>query len=445
MNVITALFTFAAAASICTLPRRYAAIPLLLSALYVCRGAVLEIGSLHFTVVHIVVLFGTCRILAKGERLANGRHSIDWFLILWAIVLSATSAFHTSNQWAFRIGMIWTELGTYLLLRTFIQDADDIVRIFKALCVLMLPVALLMLLEKLTGQNYFSAMGGFSEVNIRAGVIRARGPFEHPILAGTVGATCFPMALYLWKKHPMYALSGLSSATGIIVMSTSSGPIMMVLFILLGLMLWIVRNGLRIFRWLFVIALVVLSAAMHDPVYFLMARVDLTGRSQGWFRARLIQSSIEHLNEWWLVGTDYTRHWMPTGIHANQIHTDITNHLLAIGINGGLLLMLLFIMALLAAFRRVGRSIRENPKAPATELFLVWTLGATLFGHVANFSSISLFDHSIVFFYLVLAAIGAIPDRAWQDSWILSRQPTGRAALRQRRGVSGNQLGIARQ
>lgn len=317
-------------------------------------------------------------------------------------------------------------------------------RIFKALCVLMLPVALLMLLEKLTEQNYFSIMGGYSEANIRDGLIRARGPFDHPILAGAVGATCFPMALYLWKKHPLYALSGLISATGIIVTSTSSGPIMMVLFILLGLTLWKVRNGLRMIRWLCVIALIALNAAMHDPVYFLMARIDLTGRSQGWHRARLIQSSIEHLNEWWLAGTDYTRHWMPTGIHANEIHTDITNHLLAIGVNGGLLLMSLFIMALLAAFRRVGRSMRENPKAPATELFLVWTLGATLFGHVANFSSISLFDHSIVFFYLVLAAIGAIPDRTWSDSRILSRQPASHVKLCQKRGVSGTQIGMAR-
>src|SRR5207253_439216 len=97
-----------------------------------------------------------------------------------------------------------------------------------------------------------------------------------------------------------------------------------------------------------VLGIVVLQIVMNDPVYFLMARIDFTGSSTGWFRAQLIRSSIQHLDEWWAVGTDYTRHWMPSGIYANEIHTDITNHFLEMGVWGGLPLLSLFVLALYA-------------------------------------------------------------------------------------------------
>ncbi|MCI0591399.1 MAG: hypothetical protein L0Y67_07350 [Gammaproteobacteria bacterium] len=409
MNAIGIGFTLVIGVFLSTLPRRFAAIPLLIGAAYMTRGQVLEVGPASFTVIRILVTVGIFRVLIKGERIANGINRVDRMLILWAVLLIVSSVFHTSDAWVLRTGMVWTDLGCYFLFRIFVQDADDVRHIFKVLCVILIPVAVLMLMEKLTGNNYFAALGGVNAVAaLRDGHFRAQGPFAHAILAGTVGATCFPMALYLWKSHRKHALAGLFAAAGIVFASTSSGPIMMVLFILFGLALWKVRERLRVIRWLSLITVIALNAIMKDPVYYLMARIDLGGGSKGWHRARLIQSSIENLNEWWLGGTDYTRHWMPTGIHANAIHTDITNHVLGMGVMGGLPLMFLFIMTLVAAFCAVGRALRENESASIEHLFLIWTLGAILFGHVMNFFSISLFDQSVVFFYLVLAAIGAV-------------------------------------
>lgn len=409
MNAIGIVFTLVASVYLFTLPRRSAATPLLIGAAYMTRGQVLEVGPASFTVMRILVTVGILRALLKRERIANGMNRVDRMLVLWAVLLIVNSVFHTSDAWLFRTGMVWTDLGCYFLFRIFVQDADDVRHIFKVLCVVLIPVAVLMLLEKLTGNNYFAALGGVNAVaDLRDGHFRAQGPFAHAILAGTVGATCFPMALYLWKSHRKHALVGLFAAAGIVFASASSGPIMMVLFILFGFVLWKVRRCLRAVRWLALIVVIALGVVMKDPVYFLMARIDIAGGSTGWHRARLIQSSIEHLDEWWLAGTDYTRHWMPTGIHANAIHTDITNHVLTMGVMGGLPLMFLFIMTLVAAFCAVERALRENESASIEHLFLIWTLGAILFGHVMNFFSISLFDQSVVFFYLVLAAIGAV-------------------------------------
>src|SRR5262249_37069195 len=160
--------------------------------------------------------------------------------------------------------------------------------------------------EKYAYENVFGIMGGPGSINIREGHVRAYGPFAHSILAGTVGATLVPMALCLWRHDRWRAVIGLSVGTAIVFASTSSGPVMMVVFTMLGMMIWPVRAGLRLIRWAALAAVICLDMIMKDPVYFLMARIDITGGSTGWYRAQLIRSSLEHFDEWWATGTDYT-------------------------------------------------------------------------------------------------------------------------------------------
>lgn len=425
MNVGGAAFLAVAAPAMLALPRRHAVVPLLLTAAYTGRANVLEVGPANLSALRILILVGFVRTLLRGERLAGGVTLMDGLLILWAVMLVGLSAFHTSDAWNFRIGMTLGELGVYFLCRILIQDLEDVRRLFGTLCIALMPLAVMLMVEKATGQNAFGVMGSAGLSNVRDGHVRAYGPFAHPILAGTVGATCLPMALAIWRTRRLTAMTGLFTALGIVVACTSSGPVMMTAFSLAGLAMWSVRHQLRLMRWTGLAAIVVLELVMNDPVYFLMAKIDITGSSTGWHRAALISSSIDHLGEWWLTGTDYTRHWMPTGIHANAIHTDITNHLLGIGVLGGVPLMLVFIVVLILAFRAVGRALAAHDAHPESA-FLAWTLGAMLFGQVMNFWSISLFDQSISFLYLNLAAIAACHVRSRQapNARIARRRPT---------------------
>lgn len=436
MNGIGFTFTFVASLLLLSLPRRWAAIPLLMGAAWMTRGQVLELGPAHLTVMRVLVFVGFIRVLARGEQLTNGKNPVDRWVILWAVILIATSAFHTSEAWVYRAGLVWTDLGCYFLFRIFLSDWQDVVRAFKATCVILIPVALLMVVEKETRDNLFGVLGGVNRTAlIRDGRIRASGPFAHPILAGTVGATCFAMAMCLWRRHRMKALLGLAAGIGIVGACTSSGPILMVAFTIGAFMLWPFRKKLGLIRWLTVFAIVALAAVMNDPVYFLVARIDISGGSQGYYRAQLIRSSIEHLDEWWLAGTDQTRHWMATGIYANTNHTDITNHVLAMGVMGGLLLMAVFVLILVAGFRAIGKALKDNEKAPSEQQFLIWALGALLFGHVVNFMSISLFDQSIVFFYLILGAIGAVQLR--KPAVAAAAQTPQSSGTTTRTGISG--------
>lgn len=411
MNAVGFIFTLVNCVLIWVLPRRMAMLPLLFGAAYMTRGQMLDIGPAHFPVIRLIVTVGLLRVHSRSEKIVGGINRLDRILIIWAIAMVITSIFHTSAGLVFRVGVVWTELGSYFLFRIFIQDLKDIERMFKAVCLLLLPIMLTMMLEKMNGKNLFATLGlgGVRDVAaFRGGKFRAQGPFAHAILAGTVGAVCFGMALYLWLKDRKNALIGIVSTGGVTYAAGSSGPIMTAAFIFGAMLLWRFRDKLRLVRWGILLALVALNFVMKDPVYYLLARIDITGSSTGWHRAQLIHAAITNLNEWWLIGTDYTRHWMPTGVHANEIHTDITNHYLQMGVWGGLPVMFLFIWILVVGFGEVGRALRANRTAPFDQQFLMWTLGCMLFGHVTNVFSISYFDQSVVFFYLLLAMIGTL-------------------------------------
>ncbi|MCZ2076653.1 MAG: hypothetical protein LC130_16870 [Bryobacterales bacterium] len=252
----------------------------------------------------------------------------------------------------------------------------------------------------------FAVFGGQSVPFVRDGRIRAFGPFKHPILAGTVGAVCLPTMIAL---RPMYrgsaTLGGLSAVS--FLASGSSGPVLSALAGLLALALWPVRTWMRVIRWASVVVYVILELTMKVPAYYLIARMDVTGSSTGWHRARLIESSFNHLNEWWFAGTDFTRHWMPTGVTWSVDHTDITNHYLKLGVLGGLPLMLLFIITLATAFRYAGRGSIGAAIASHNHRFMLWGLGAALFAHAATCISVSYFDQSLLFLDMNLAAIAA--------------------------------------
>jgi hypothetical protein len=401
------LFALVTAGLLFSLPRRWSALPLLIAAAYVPGGQQVEIGPFHFTVLRILIAVGILRTMGRGERIAGPLTRLDKLVILWGIWLACSSVFHADTVFITRLGTVFDSLGVYFLFRVFLRRGEDIKTIFKVACVLFIPLAAAMVLERITGKNYFALLGGTTEeVLFRQGHFRAKGPFEHPILAGTVGAVCLPMALYLLRQNLKLALVGLAATGGIIVASSSSGPIVTAASILGAMGVWKIRKLLRAILWLGLCMIVALSSAMKDPWYYLIARVDFVGGSTGWYRAGLIGSAIDHFNQWWLAGTDFTRGWMHVSI--NMSNSDITDYYIQMGVWGGMPLMLLFMAVLLTGFGAVGRALHSRLNVRTEREFMIWTLGSILFGHVMTFFSISYFDQTFLFLYLVLAMIASM-------------------------------------
>src|SRR5206468_12321464 len=143
----------------------------------------------------------------------------------------------------------------------------------------------------------------------RDGVLRCQGPFGHPILAGTFGATLFPLFVGLWQRWKgdrLLSILAVLSCTAMTLTSGSSGPMFTFLSGLLALTLWPLRDHMRVIRWGILLIVVGLEIVMKSHVWFLMARVDIFSASTGYHRAYLIDRAFENLSDWWLTGTKST-------------------------------------------------------------------------------------------------------------------------------------------
>jgi len=390
-----------------SLPRRLAFLPLLLAALHLGNQEV--IGNL--TPSRILIGLGILRLLLSGDRrILIPRNYVDLAFIAFSFIAVLTSFAHPSTESStpltYRLGLIWNAHGTYLYGKGYLPTLTDLHRFAKILPICLVPLALGLSAEKLTRYNYYSYIGAnSSHVTIRNDSARAAGPFRHPILAGTAGATSLPLSI-LALRHGTPALGwlGVLSCLAIVVSSSSSGPLAACGITLLALATWRHPKLLKIgaILGLTLAAIFPVISSQNRGPWYLLNYIDLTGGSTGWHRAHLIDRGLAHLGEWWLVGTDYTRHWMPTGVSWSPDHTDLTNYYLHLGVIGGLWLPLILVSQIYVAIRNAihRASIIRHHNLP--DAFAKWMLAATLSAHAVSFISVSYFDQMFVLFFIIL-------------------------------------------
>jgi hypothetical protein len=252
--------------------------------------------------------------------------------------------------------------------------------------------------EQLTRQNIFGLVGGSQTAGVREGHVRSQGVFQHPLLAGTFGATCLPLFVGLWKtgKSRTVCVSGAFAAIVMVVTSFSSTPIMTFMAGIVGLCFWPLRERMRIIRWGFVTALVGLQIIMKASVWALIDRVDITGSSSSYHRYMLVDNFIRHFGDWWLLGVKNYNNW-------GWDMWDLSNQYAFYGLQGGLVTLVFFIAIIAWSFRKLGRA-RRLARGSKQEWFL-WCLGVDLFAHTVAYFGISYFDQTQVAWFALLAII----------------------------------------
>jgi len=392
---------------ILVLPRRYAIAPLIVITCYMTLGEDVLVYGLHFTMFRILALVGWLRILMRGEFREFKMNPIDWVFIFWVISNATCYIMLWGGYSAFinRMGFAYNAIGLYFMFRMLIRDIEDIKRTYKITAVLIIPLGFFMLSEKLTGHNAFAIFGGVDAITrIRDGALRCQGPFAHPILAGTFGATLCPLFIALWwqgGRSRTIAIAGILSAATITVTSASSGPAFALIFGIGGLIMWKWREYLRMVRWTIVAGIIGLQMVMKAPVWFILGRVSLFDGSTGYHRAYIIDHFINHFSEWWLMGVKDTAHW-------GALMADVTNEYVWQGVQGGLLTLILFIWIIVRCFRGIGLTVQGMKNESFPDKITVWVLGAALFTHVVNYISIDYFDQNVVNWYMLLAMISAV-------------------------------------
>jgi hypothetical protein len=396
------------------LPRRYVIIPFIMTCFFLTLGQKINLMGSEFTMLRFIILFGWIRLLLWNEFVPLRLNVIDAIILSWAVSLVVMHSLMMMHPSALvnRLGYAYDALGFYFLFRFLIHDVQDFENAVVIMAIMMIPLSLAFLLEHATGRNVFSVLGGVPEVTWeREGSLRCQGPFSHPILAGTVGATSIPLLLSLWFRGGTYrglGVIGVIAATTIIITSASSGPLMAGIYGMGAMMLWPMHRYMRYLRWGLLILLVILHMVMTAPIWFLIARLSSLVGGTGWHRSELIDQAIRHFDEWWLMGTRYTAHWGLNTLPFDPDMVDITNQYILEGVRGGLLQMILFVLIIVFCFRNVGRAIQRSEDRPFAMKMVLWSMGVALFTHVVSFISVSYFDQLIMLWYLLLASISSV-------------------------------------
>ena len=415
INLLALSFLILMGILLIALPRKYTLVPFFLSALYMTLGQHIVVMGLNFTIFRILIVIALIRIISRKDVSPIQFNSLDKIIILWGIVAMITGFlldFSTNNfdNLQHSAGQIFSALGSYFIFRFYITSIDDIKRVINILAIIIIPLAVIFLVEKATGRNMFSIFGGVPDFTIiRYDRLRCQGPFAHPILAGTLGATLMPIFVSSWfgRGGKFIAILAIASSIIIILTSASSGPLLAFISAVIALCMWPLRDRMRIISWGIFLGLITLHIIMKAPVWYLMGRISQITGGTGWGRSELIDTAISHFNEWWMIGTTKTAHWDSVGVIPQENMMDITNQYILEGVYGGLARMLLFMTIIVIGFKFIGKAMKALKNENLAIKFLPWALGASLFSHSVGYLSVAYFDQLIIMWCLLLAMISA--------------------------------------
>lgn len=397
-------------------------------------GQVVEVAGLKLFFFRLVVLVALLRAALGGSFAHLRLTAVDAWVLVGTIGLLISPLGHEkpSAYLVTSLGYVFDTALPYIVFRSTLRTTDDVERLGLFLIFALIALALAMSFEHLTGNNVFARFGGVA-TDVRQGRIRATGPFDHPILAGSVGATLAPLVAALRQRWGYIAWFGVAACVAVAWASASSGPLLALVAAGFAGALWPVRHWRRAIVITGLAVVLALEIVMKSHVWYLMARIDLVGGSTGYHRALLIDQALAHWSEWWLAGTDYTRHWMPTGVPYSEAHVDFTNHYIGLGVIGGVCALASYAGCLLAALTLVGRTVSRYDTSDARRTRLTWALGSVTFAHLLNSLNVFYVDQSIVLIYLCLACIASLWSMPPSSEATAVTGGSGRLTVRPRR------------
>jgi len=387
------------------LPRRYIIVPVMTATFLIPLGQQFLIGGVHLFVSRIVILAAFIRAFTSRPKslYSGGWTSIDTAFTCYVLISAAATVIRYQDGAALvnQIGYVWDFLLAYLLLRSLIRDEQDSFLTIKCFAVLMVLLGAAMMYEQMKMVNVFGLLGGVNAIpEAREGKIRSQGVFQHALTAGTFAATAIPLFFLLWKngKDKTLAVVGIAAATVMTVTTQTSTSLLTYAAAVGAVLLWPIRKKMKTVRIGLAAAIVGLHFVMKAPVWFLIARIDLTGSSSSYHRAELIDQFINHFSSWWLIGTKDAATW-------GWDMWDAQNMYVSVGEAGGLAAFIFYILVISRCFSRLGDA-RKRAKDKNQEWF-IWLLGSALFANVVAFFGVNYFDQSVIAWFALVSMICA--------------------------------------
>ncbi|MEJ2704219.1 MAG: hypothetical protein P8Z79_17425 [Sedimentisphaerales bacterium] len=343
-----------------------------------------------------------------------------------------------------RAGFVMDTWFAYLACRFIVTNRSTLVSVMKTVSVLLVPLAILGVVECVTGWQPFYPLWSLSPWATRASVVaqrfgltRAVGPFGVSILFGINFALFLPFIYWLryeknWHLRALI-LSGIALVGGL--SSMSSGPWVMIIVVGGCLVLESRKQWIKTLLVLFVLLCIATQIASNRPFYHVVVSYANPLGGAGWHRAQLIDVAIKYFHEWWLRGYgDQDPGW---GHYFGMGSTDVTNEFILTGVRYGIWGIIVLCAVLVAAFRAVTATYRRMvyPRLKS----LCWACGTTLFAVVVTWMSVSFFGQLSTLFYCVLGIIASLTHS--QFDWQIPTRLTRVVAQKQRIAVASEVRG----
>jgi len=326
-------------------------------------------------IVTLLLLPWIIRKLAMGRLQIRLPDYLVFVAAIWMIV--SLIAFYDFSTGIIRgSALAFDVVAGYLIARLSIRNGTDFLRFLILIIPGVLAVGLIMMTESITHRHiirYLAAdlfgplavyvdgneIGLMSEfrTEIRLGLMRAGGPFSHPILGG----------LFLASMLPIYFNSGLRRwplwigiALGFFAIFSGSSAAILALIISAGLLGydW-VQKRVELLDWRkFLIAATAALTGLHlvsqNGLISFLLRYTLDPQT-GQFRLLIWEYGVRSVQKHPLIGIGYTDYeralWMPP---------TVDNHWLMLGIRHGLITPVLLALAVGLIILRLSRMSRNQ-------------------------------------------------------------------------------------
>lgn len=417
MHPLVVVYLILAIVLILALPRGKAIVPFLVAFFTIPIGQVVVLGGLHFTALRILILAGLVRWAIPQRsstygKFPGGFNAVDRVVLLWSLVAEINWCLLWMNKEALtnQFGNFLDTTVGYLVVRFLIPDGEAVRRTVKALAAICAINGIAMINEKISNINVFGLWGGIPlAVTVRDEHIRAAGVMGC-LYAGAFAGVLIPLFIWLWKeeKSRVAAFAGFAGATAMVITSYSSTSYLAYGGALLGLAFWPLRRRMRTIRSGLVVMLVGLHLAMKAPVWALIARIDLTGSSSGEQRYMLVDMTIRHFSDWWLLGTKEYVSW-------GWDSWDLCNQFVAVALTGGLLALIFYIAIFKISFGSIGTA-RKLVEGNQEKEWMMWCLGSSLFATLVAHFGINYMAQLIMGFFPLVVCISVASQEVRQAS-----------------------------
>ena len=374
----------------------------------------IKLGTIDFTVSRIVILAIYANLFVRTSL--SERFKLVWLdkmVIIFFLCKLVAGSVHTEVLTFLEMlaGQIFDQMLPYFAIRMIIGSKKDYLTLLKGVLIVSVPLAVGGFWECMTGSNIvgflkkyhaFWEYAGYTP-KARYGFFRAEVTFPMSIMYGLYFSMFGPICagiLHNAKRYKILCWIGLGLMGIGVFSSMSSGPMLAAILSILFIVFYRWRKYWKPVVIMIIIICGLVEIMSNRHFYDVLGGFTLNSGT-AWYRSRLIDVALFEggMSGHWIVGYGLADpNWAE---RLGNSFSDVTNHYILILARYGLLGLLPFLGILILAIKGLVAGYRS--RATDVDKWLIWCLGAAMFGLLGVMFTVSLFGQPVNFFFMMLA------------------------------------------